>query len=339
MTQYINSKTPSPGEIFVSTLPPYGHTGFVVGPNAVVDSNWRLDGVVRQHALSDIPSIAGYINMGGVLGSLGNLAGAALNFLSGIPQAALDGLKNLMTGAMNGIPKPWKDIGLNIGNQLFNAIPALQSLLGASGPSTPAGGNLGAWIAQAIALTGVPSSWAGPLSVLIGRESGGRADAVNLWDSNAKAGHPSQGLMQLIPGTFAAYHMPGTSGSITDPVANIAAGIRYILARYGDISRVQQANPALPPKGYDSGGWLLPGTTAYNGTGQPERVLSPAQDQDLSRVLQALYERLERDDNRLARIEQVLVSNGQLLASSDRHLASIDGAPVINAAAAARRAA
>lgn len=138
--------------------------------------------------------------------------------------------------------------------------------------------DLAGWIAAALAITNTPESWAGPLSVLIGRESGGNPNAINLTDSNAAAGHPSQGLMQTIPSTFNAYHQAGTSFNINDPVANIAAGINYIKARYGSIFNVQQANPNLPPKGYDSGGWLPPGLTlAYNGTGQHERVLTGPQ--------------------------------------------------------------
>jgi SLT domain-containing protein len=89
--------------------------------------------------------------------------------------------------------------------------------------------------------------------------------------------------MQTIPGTFTAYHQAGTSWNITDPVANISAGINYIKARYGSIFNVQQANPNLPPKGYDSGGWLPPGVTmAYNGTGMAERVLTAPQFQSLT---------------------------------------------------------
>ncbi len=135
------------------------------------------------------------------------------------------------------------------------------------------GGNLAAWIMQAIALTGVPASWAGGLGVLIMRESGGNPRAINLTDSNAAMGDPSRGLMQTIGSTFNAYHLAGTSLDIYDPVANIAAGIRYILSRYGGIGNVQQANPNLPPRGYDQGGYLPPGGTyAWNGTGRTETV-------------------------------------------------------------------
>ncbi len=64
-------------------------------------------------------------------------------------------------------------------------------------------------------------------------ESGGNPNAINLWDSNAQAGHPSQGLMQTIPGTFAAYAGPYKSRGITDPLASIYAGLNYATQRYG----------------------------------------------------------------------------------------------------------
>jgi SLT domain-containing protein len=64
-------------------------------------------------------------------------------------------------------------------------------------------------------------------------ESGGNPNAINLWDSNAKAGIPSQGLMQVIPPTFAAYAGPFRSRGILDPLANIYAAVAYAVARYG----------------------------------------------------------------------------------------------------------
>lgn len=50
---------------------------------------------------------------------------------------------------------------------------------------------------------GQPLSMTNGILNLISHESGGNPNAINLWDSNALAGHPSQGLMQTIPGTFA----------------------------------------------------------------------------------------------------------------------------------------
>ncbi|WP_446225827.1 transglycosylase SLT domain-containing protein [Nocardia sp. IBHARD005] len=101
------------------------------------------------------------------------------------------------------------------------------------------------------------ANWAAGYRTLIERESGNNPCAINNWDSNAAAGHPSQGYTQTIPATFRNHHQPGTSDEITDPVANIAASMNYVQARYGVDegasnlqSRVQQANSSLPPKGY-----------------------------------------------------------------------------------------
>ncbi|HWM03362.1 MAG TPA: transglycosylase SLT domain-containing protein, partial [Actinophytocola sp.] len=72
---------------------------------------------------------------------------------------------------------------------------------------------------------------------LIQHESSGNPHAINLWDSNATAGHPSKGLMQTIDTTFAEHQLPGY-GSIYAPVDNIIAGTRYAIDRYGSISDV-----------------------------------------------------------------------------------------------------
>jgi len=86
-------------------------------------------------------------------------------------------------------------------------------------------------------------------------------------------------LAQTIPPTWSAY-VPASlrSRGILNPVANVAAAIRYIVARYGNITKVQQANANRPPAGYDSGGYLQPGLNlAYNGTGRPEPVFTTGQ--------------------------------------------------------------
>ncbi|MFG2716137.1 transglycosylase SLT domain-containing protein [Streptomyces goshikiensis] len=70
------------------------------------------------------------------------------------------------------------------------------------------------------------------------RESSGNVRAINLWDSNAKAGIPSKGLMQVIEPTFRTYHVAGTSWDIYDPIANIVAACNYAAHRYGSIDNV-----------------------------------------------------------------------------------------------------
>lgn len=129
------------------------------------------------------------------------------------------------------------------------------------------------WITTAMGLTGVSGpQWLRGLITLVMRESGGNPRAVNNWDSNAQAGDPSKGLAQVIGSTFRAYHQAGTSWDPFDPVANVAAAINYIRDRYGDISRVQQANPDLPSKGYWTGTKSATAGLAMVGERGPELI-------------------------------------------------------------------
>jgi TP901 family phage tail tape measure protein len=82
-------------------------------------------------------------------------------------------------------------------------------------------------------------------------ESGGNPRAINLTDSNARAGHPSRGLMQTIPGTFNAYAGPYRSRGIVDPLASIYAGLNYAIHRYGSVASI---DPLNRPRGYARGG-------------------------------------------------------------------------------------
>ncbi|MDT0382822.1 transglycosylase SLT domain-containing protein, partial [Streptomyces sp. DSM 42041] len=64
---------------------------------------------------------------------------------------------------------------------------------------------------------------------------------INSWDINAINGIPSKGLLQVIPPTFKAYHVKGTSSNIYDPVANITAAANYAADKYGSIDNVNSA--------------------------------------------------------------------------------------------------
>ena len=66
----------------------------------------------------------------------------------------------------------------------------------------------------------------------IQRESGGNPNVQNNWDSNARAGTPSIGLMQTIGPTFNAYKHPGHD-NIRNGYDNLLAAINYIKHRYG----------------------------------------------------------------------------------------------------------
>jgi len=88
-------------------------------------------------------------------------------------------------------------------------------------------------IAKALGLMGLPQRLAPGVKKIIMRESTGRANAVNDWDSNASAGTPSKGLMQLIDTTFRNAVLPELADrGIFDPVANITAGVRTMVANH-----------------------------------------------------------------------------------------------------------
>ncbi|MGW3957291.1 transglycosylase SLT domain-containing protein [Streptomyces sp. NPDC004752] len=105
------------------------------------------------------------------------------------------------------------------------------------------GNNLDGWIRKSLDIMkskGIPGSYYG-LHRNIMRESSGNPNAINNWDINARNGIPSKGLLQVIPPTFKAYHVPGTSWNIYDPVANITAAANYAAHRYGSIDHVNSA--------------------------------------------------------------------------------------------------
>lgn len=125
---------------------------------------------------------------------------------------------------------------------------------GASGgpPSGSPPGNVEQWIKKAIKVlqdNGVPVTEDNIDDIwqIIDNESAGDPHAMNDWDSNAAAGHPSKGLMQTIDSTFDANKISG-HGDIWDPVDNIIAGVKYTFDRYGGFEN----HPGLASM--DSGG-------------------------------------------------------------------------------------
>ncbi|MEV6329155.1 LysM peptidoglycan-binding domain-containing protein [Streptomyces sp. NPDC051909] len=121
---------------------------------------------------------------------------------------------------------------------------AVQAVATSTGSATSAGytyaDNLEGWIRESLdimAREGIPGSFDGIYRNIM-RESSGNPRAINNWDSNALAGTPSKGLLQVIDPTFRAYHVAGTSLDPYDPVANITAACNYAADRYGSIDNV-----------------------------------------------------------------------------------------------------
>ena len=97
------------------------------------------------------------------------------------------------------------------------------------------GGASGKWngnIKKALKLAGLPTSgayvkaWAKQIQT----ESGGNAKALGGTDGLADG--RAKGLVQVKPGTFNAYKLPG-HGNIWNGLDNLIAGIRYAKSRYG----------------------------------------------------------------------------------------------------------
>jgi hypothetical protein len=121
------------------------------------------------------------------------------------------------------------------------------------------------YLAEALSRMGITDArarghWIAGMMTIADHESGFRADAINLSDSNALGArqvdggplHATRGPWQVMPDTFAAFHQPGTSNSVWDPVAAACASMNYQMSRYG-VSRdgdneralVGQANPGI----------------------------------------------------------------------------------------------
>jgi cell wall-associated NlpC family hydrolase len=151
------------------------------------------------------------------------------------------------------------------------------------GVNTGLGQNVTRWapdVSKVLAMEGLPQSLLNQVLYQISTESSGNPTAINLWDSNAKAGHPSQGLLQTIPSTFKAFHWPGTSNNIDDPMANIAAAVNYAKHTYGD--RLMTNGTGLGSgRGYALGGIIPEPVFGVGASGRrysfgergPERIL------------------------------------------------------------------
>lgn len=107
----------------------------------------------------------------------------------------------------------------------------------ASSLDNPQGGSVERWrsyVEKALKANGIePTAFrVSKILATIKRESNGDPNAINNWDSNALAGHPSIGLMQTIGPTFEAYKHAGHN-NIRNGYDNLLAAINYIKHRYG----------------------------------------------------------------------------------------------------------
>jgi tape measure domain-containing protein len=249
---------------------------------------------------------------GGIVGKVGSAVSGAKKWLEDLSETAQSFVKNPGDWVASKILSPVKSQVAGIGGGQFGMMVGQLPVKAASALVDKAksfassltdkwksksesgqyhgavGGGVEQWrslVIRVLKELGQAESWADTVLRRMNQESGGNPNAINNWDSNAKAGHPSQGLMQTIPGTFNAYAGPYRSLGITNPLANIYAGMNYALHRYGSLSALNRAGGYAfggivgdRPTLYDRGGILPPGRhLVANETKQPELVLTREQ--------------------------------------------------------------
>lgn len=148
-----------------------------------------------------------------------------------------------------------------VGGGFFKFMSKLANKFGdnaAGSYGNPAGDGVSRWrkyVVKALKANGFSAS---PSQIsawmrVIARESNGNPKAINNWDSNAKAGHPSKGLVQTIDSTFNSYKFKG-HGQIYNGFDDLLAGINYMKHIYGKgasaFARVSG------PEGYAKGGHI-----------------------------------------------------------------------------------
>lgn len=123
------------------------------------------------------------------------------------------------------------------------------------GPAWHGGGNLSTWTAAATAVLQSHGVRLSPsdiqaINIIVKHESGaGSPNLQNNWDSNARKGIPSRGLMQTIQPTFDNNRIPGYD-DVWNPIHNIIAAVRYSIRRYGSLNNVPGVKSIRAGKGY-----------------------------------------------------------------------------------------
>nr|WGE03178.1 transglycosylase SLT domain-containing protein [Bacillus subtilis] len=140
------------------------------------------------------------------------------------------------------------------------------------------GGNVKQWLMAAMMATKTPLSWLPGLMTIAKFESGGNPNAINLWDSNAKAGNPSQGLMQTVPTTFNAHKAPKAWVTLETrfitllPQSATSKADMALLTMYLGIKSMRGGGPYV---GYANGGLITKEQIARVGEGNKREWIIP----------------------------------------------------------------
>src|SRR5699024_3430840 len=130
--------------------------------------------------------------------------------------------------------------------------------------SLKGGGKYGSTIKKALGMAGLPQT----TQYIKAWQEQARTEST----FNPKAKNPSgaSGLVQVKPGTFNQYKLPG-HGNIWNPLDNLIAGMRYAKARYGKKSMIMRISIR---RAYENGDLVTKHQVAEIGEGnKPEMVI------------------------------------------------------------------
>lgn len=226
-----------------------------------------------------------HYDLGGVIGGVGKFFSGAWDKLEAVGDwlanpvgKVTDLIKSSISGISGGV-EMFSNLASGVINKLTGSVvdwfkkelAKLQDTLGAN----PGGSGVQRWkpyVIQALKANGFDASayQVAAWMRVIQRESNGNPRAINLWDSNAKAGIPSMGLVQTIGPTFNAFKFPGHN-DIYNGYDDLLAGIHYMKSIYGSGSSAFAR--VSGPEGYANGGLITQPIHALVGEDGPETIL------------------------------------------------------------------
>ena len=202
-----------------------------------------------------------------------------------------------------------KDTGLSgfiekqFGKSFFSGIakmfaPFIEDA-GGSGTGDPGGAGVQRWksdVKSALSELGLSTSASMVSRVLRQINTESKGDPKIMGGTDGLADGHAEGLMQVKPGTFRAYHLPG-HGNIWNGYDNMLAGLNYAKHRYGSgLSFLGNGH------GYANGGWGKPGEVSFFNEvpGEPEIAINPQRQSSEQHIAEAMIARAKNNPNGFA---------------------------------------
>ena len=265
---------------------PNGQIGMSQQRNAtgLLPEGTRVFNGKETKAIMNMAGVEHY-DLGCVIGGVGKFFSGAWDKLEAVGDwlanpigKVTDLIKSSISGISGGV-EMFSNLAGGVINKLTGSVvdwfkkelTKLQDTLGAN----PGGSGVQRWkpyVIQALKANGFDASayQVAAWMRVIQRESNGNPRAINLWDSNAKAGIPSMGLVQTIGPTFNAFKFPGHN-DVYNGYDDLLAGIHYMKSIYGSGSSAFAR--VSGPEGYANGGLITQPIHALVGEDGPETIL------------------------------------------------------------------